>query len=326
MYAEKAAATAGSPPKQPLSRDQNHTGPVQHSRQMKPVLRQAPLPEPPTIAALTSYISSFFPKNGNDVRFLYHQPFVRNFDASVQRATRVVLSVTPTKGFYQTLGINTHLGFLHRPFGLARKEVPRRATILACHKAFDEVLTVGWNLPLASRLGLDVEKAQVIQGYKGDPERRIGIVGRYAGQGGQAPGNVRATVLNEFHGSFDGSFGFPDSAGDDVAPSSTHIAGIAIMNAFHPAEVERVCSCAEDIGVQPGEMLYLTGAVREAGLEAARTRGMRVICVGHRVCEEWGIRYLSSQLREKFPGLEVEEVLEEEEPSSSKQRVGATRQ
>ena len=39
---------------------------------------------------------------------------------------------------------------------------------------------------------------------------------------------------------------------------------------------------------------------------------MAVVCVGHRICEEWGIRHMARLLREEWPGLTVDEVLEDE--------------
>lgn len=65
-------------------------------------------------------------------------------------------------------------------------------------------------------------------------------------------------------------------------------------------------------------MLYLTGQPREAGMAVAKEHGLQVVCVGHRAAEEWGIRYLARRLRADFPGVDVEEVYEEEEPRVKK--------
>ncbi|KAH9842138.1 Glycoside hydrolase [Teratosphaeria destructans] len=95
------------------------------------------------------------------------------------------------------------------------------------------------------------------------------------------------------------------------------------MNAFHPAEVTRALDLATALDLlpsssssprAPANLLYLTGAVREPGLAFARDKGVRVMAVGHRVCEEWGIGFLAERLRETWPGgLRVVEVYEEEE-------------
>ena len=89
------------------------------------------------------------------------------------------------------------------------------------------------------------------------------------------------------------------------------------MNAFHPAEVDRVASVAVEAGLATSledcsGLLYLTGAVREEGLEAALQKGMKVVCVGHRLCEAWGIAYLAEKVKERWPEVDVQVVDEEE--------------
>ena len=101
------------------------------------------------------------------------------------------------------------------------------------------------------------------------------------------------------------------------------VGALACMNAFHAEEVERVAVAVGEVGGGcGGEVVYLTGAVREEGLRAARERGMLVICVGHRVCESWGIGYLAGRTREAWPGLEVVVVDDEEEivPKKKKEK------
>lgn len=208
------------------------------------------------------------------------------------------------------------------------------------HKAFDEGLTVGCNPELMARLGTDVggEKAQVLIGYKGDEGRRIGIVAGFR-EVDVGLEEVRERVKREF-GDLEGEggwFGFDHqgatSAGDGEAvearkgfEKSTKITAIACMNAFHPAEVDRVAAAAVEAGLASSlddcsGVLYLTGAVREEGLQAALQKGMRVACVGHRICEIWGVAFLAEKAREKWPEMKVEVVDEEEvklEPRANK--------
>lgn len=208
------------------------------------------------------------------------------------------------------------------------------------HKAFDEGLTVGCNFELMVRLGTEVggEKAKVLIGYKGDEGRRIGVVAGF-GEGGVEKEDVRKRVEREF-GDLEGEggwFGFDSqaaiSAGDGEAvdarkgfEKSTKITSIACMNAFHPAEVDRVAAAAVDAGFASSlddcsGVLYLTGAVREEGLQAALQKGMRVVCVGHRICEVWGVAFLAERVKEKWPDMRVEVVDEEEvkpEPKTKK--------
>lgn len=73
-------------------------------------------------------------------------------------------------------------------------------------------------------------------------------------------------------------------------------------------------------------ILYVTGAPRPPGLAAARAAGnMSVLAVGHRACEEWGIRHLARCVRDRWPGLEVVEVFEEERAEEVEGMVGKER-
>jgi len=174
-----------------------------------------------------------------------------------------------------------------------------------------------------------------LQGYKGDPERRIGVIGRLGVEGEEVDAfDLRTKIRAEFGGAeCEGEFGFSSSSTTatseleeggvpldpvPVRDEARRVSALAIMNAFHPAEVERVVSAAISAGFIASEseadrILYLTGAVREEGLTAARDKGMRVTCVGHRICEEWGVRFLANEVRKEFPEMHVEEVYEEEE-------------
>lgn len=403
----------------------------------------------PTVGQISAFIQALFPVRTGDVHFAYHSPRIRHGSSKTLTylnplhnrapASRVVLSITPTSGFYTAINNNTSgaetskderhaqdsigrrrggppqtpLAFLHRPWALDRRSVPRRATVIANHKGFDEVLTTGNNVALGRRLGVDVDnRAVVIQGYKGDPDRTIALIGLVGGGDGDGAEISRENILQALEKEFgppEGVFGFGDAdtplppptttatttkkskkkkskgGGEETtAPAATaaaeetvidtNTAGqedtpirvIAIMNAFHEAEVEQVEAIARSLtssstpppprifipdiaaavrevtetppepsqeGVtEEGEgpipspppappvieksssshVLYLTGAVREPGLLAAQKRGMAVVCVGHRVCEEWGIRHIARLLREEWPGLIVDEVLEDE--------------
>lgn len=158
------------------------------------------------------------------------------------------------------------------------------------------------------------DAVEVLVGYKGDEGRRVGVVAGWKGGGGVGEREVRGWIEGEF-GDLAGEggwFGFSDDGdrGEDVR-------AVACMNAFHAEEVERVANAALQRGhvadaAKCEGLVYLTGAVREEGLRAARERGMRVVCVGHRRCEVWGVGYLAGRVRERWPGLDVRVVDEEE--------------
>jgi putative NIF3 family GTP cyclohydrolase 1 type 2 len=276
----------------------------------------------PTHAVVTRFIESLLPPKENDVPRLYHVPRNPRYDPDTAAVDQIVLSVTPTAGVYSLIGYtpdDTYISppprnrraprtlcFLHRPFTLDRRSVRRGTLVISSHTSFDEVLTVGWNTVLAERLQMNVEDSVCIQGYKGDPERRIGIVGQVS--------MLRDLLLHRIRQEFDEAELAHDGLSDEIR-------AVAIMNAFNEDEVQRVLERALQHGwadaddEAPGKhILYLTGQPRVSGLEAAKALGMTVACVGHRPAEDWGIRYLASQLRSTFPGVHVAEIYEEEEP------------
>lgn len=303
----------------------------------------------PTHAEITTFLQTFLPyqapttststrKDGtvstvikSDVGFLYHTPRHSTYSPTRHVVLRVIFSITPTSGVYSSLHSSSLYStnqahsqhnvrsspvcFLHRPWSLDRKAVPRGTLVLASHVSFDAHLTVGWNVALAARLGIDVDGAKCVQGYKGDPERKIGLVGKL-----NTPVPL-STITRLIQCQFDGAGELHYSRGEDSDelppyPQSA-IDVIAIMNAFHGEEVERVVSVARDLPSTSSDdigprVLYLTGASREHGLASAKEANMPVFCVGHRACEEWGIKHLAQMTRERWPALDVVEVLEEE--------------
>ncbi|KAF2823539.1 hypothetical protein CC86DRAFT_69248 [Ophiobolus disseminans] len=281
-------------------------------------------PKKPTHVTVTRFIASILPLKENDVPRLYHAPRSPRYDPETAMIDQIVLSVTPTPGVYSHIAhladeawvdrVDTALRarqprtlcFLHRPFNLDRRSVRRGTLVLSSHTSFDELLTVGWNIALAERLAMNVNDSVCVQGYKGDPERRIGIVGRVS--------MSRDLLLSHIKQ----EFGEAELAHEGL---SDEIHAVAIMNAFHEDEVQRVLEMALTHGWAAAEddapgkhVLYLTGQARVGGLEAAKALGMTVACVGHRPAEDWGIRHLAAQLRTTFPAVHVEEIYEEEEP------------
>ena len=194
---------------------------------------------------------------------------------------------------------------------------------------------------MLGRLGADVEGAKVLVGYKGDEGRRVGVVAGFGGSGKRGLGSdeLKGRIVGEF-GDLTGEgewFGFDGAAvngtttdggdaGNEGLRDDAKITSVACMNAFHPEEVDRVASAAFDAGFVASiedccGLVYLTGAVREQGLQAALQKGMKVVCVGHRLCEVWGIGYLAQRVKERWPDVEVQVVDEEEEVPPPKEKV-----
>lgn len=279
------------------------------------------MPKQPTHAELTRFISSFLPPKSNDVSLLYHVPRAAIYNFETAPVQKVVLSVTPTTRIYEAIGqsrnkngdgtgrsssqkqrIPNTVCFLHRPYHLDRRRVRDDALVLASHTSFDENLTVGWNLALAHRLGLHVDDCLCVQGYKGDDERKMGIIGQ------------TSQILGPLLKGIEEEFGAIEYAQEGL---SEEIRVVAIMNAFNPDEVQRVVEMAHGQNWVPSveqlgrHVLYLTGQERESGLREAKKLGMTVVCVGHRVAEQWGIEFLGARIRAEYPGVQVKEIYED---------------
>lgn len=271
----------------------------------------------PSHAELAAFIQTFLPPQANvkDVHFVFRAARHPLYQPERRRIRRVVFGVTPSAGFYSALNdpdaAYSPACFLHRPWTLNIRAIPRDSLVLASHNAFDANLTVGWNQALAARLNLVLDDAICIKGYKSNPDREIGLVARLK----------EAVLLDSAADGIKAEFG---GAGELYAASTPHQQGegasisiMAIMNAFHIEEIERVLSAARSVDwiaehEDGRRVLYLTGAARDYGLEAAAKVGMPAYCVGHRACEEWGIRYLAQQTRLKWPALDVVDIVGEE--------------
>lgn len=295
------------------------------------------------LAEITAFLHKHLPPsvNAREVPFLYHAPKSTSHGLAKIQSRNLVLSLTPTRGFYEAINSRRHaIGFLHRPWTLNRRALRKDTTVFACHASFDEHLTVGWNVALAERLGLDVHDALCVKGYKDNPDRKIGLIARFdggttrsvhdlsdilklehAGVGGlHLPEEQAQPDSSNFH---EGEASDNEDGGVQLPPSQVlsrchDIGVVAIMNAFHEEEIRRVLTACSEKGwiaddKDGSSILYLTGAARDYGLEAIRRVGMPAFCVGHRACEEWGIRFLANELRKEWTDLDVVEVLEEEE-------------
>lgn len=292
------------------------------------------------LSSLVDLLQTILPPSERDVPFFYHLP--RHLDIHNSVVGRLVLSIVPTKGVYESFtlprGNGLDVYFLHRPWKLDRhrgaKIWRRPRIVLASHKVFDEVLTVGWNVALAKRLDLALTQAVCLRGYKNNPDRKIGLVAPFLDSPVRSS-NTPATTssvgrqnplvleqIKEQFGTIEKAVGFHEvelNSRDSAPQGDERIRVIAIMNAFSPVEVERIAAAALEAGFVESTraceaVLCLTGEPREEGIEEAVEIGMKVVCVGHRACEDWGIRYLADQVQLNFPDLEIRIVDEPEEP------------
>jgi putative NIF3 family GTP cyclohydrolase 1 type 2 len=240
----------------------------------------------------------------SELPLIYHEPCTHE-DPPV---TTALLSLDPTPDFYADLSSHSpppDLVFLHHPWNLDRRRVPKNTLVIASHEGFDDTLTTGWNPRLAGRLGVartgaSVESvgAQCLRGYKGDDARPVGLVGRMA-EPEPCVENFVDKVLREFGGAETALlFG---NWGEKVKT-------LACLNAFNREVVQMVVDEAKD-----GGTVIVTGEYREAGMAAAKELGiLAAVCVGHRRGEMWGIRWLQGEIQ-RWSGDATKVVVVDEE-------------
>jgi putative NIF3 family GTP cyclohydrolase 1 type 2 len=173
--------------------------------------------------------------------------------------------------------------FLHRPFRLPRGSPLGAAAVFASHAAFDDRLSVGHSPSLAARLGLRADALTAVYRRPGDP-LPVGMAADVLGP--VAPASAWRDALAAEFGGLDAAL-LPDPA----AP----VRRIAAVGAMDAALV--AWALAE------GADLYVTGALRAPGREAAERAGLAVVAVGHRRAELWGLRHLARDLARALPGL-----------------------
>lgn len=168
--------------------------------------------------------------------------------------------------------------FLHRPWRLEAWHLPADVGVLAYHLAFDEHLTLGYNLRLASALCMtDV----AVVGEKAG--RPIGMLGATPALNFAAFARVCGQLF----------------AGYDVVQANKQqdVSQVAVVGAMTDTLVREAAA--------RGANVYVTGQFREPGRGAVAETGIGVLVVGHRRSEQWGLRTLAGVLRERWAGLTV---------------------
>lgn len=168
--------------------------------------------------------------------------------------------------------------FLHRPWKLDGQTLPPDIGVLAAHLPFDDHLTLGVNLRLATLLGLtDWEP------FGDKAGRPLGMLGHVS----PAPFDTLRWTLHDIFGGLDCA---------QVGTMET-VTTVAIVNAMTDALVR-------DAAAQ-GAHLYVTGQERTIARPAVEGTGIGILAVGHGRCEQWGLRALAGLLRERWASLEV---------------------
>ena len=180
--------------------------------------------------------------------------------------------------------------WLHRPWQLDPTHLPHGVGVLAHHLPFDEALTIGYNTRLFEQLeGLGMPeqlgyKQEVAKGREPIPERPVGMLVDVVEQEFDYWLNCVKTLF----GGYDRA-----EAGHSSSSWRTANSRIAVVGAMTDALIREAA--------ERGAHLYLTGAYRKPGQQAVDETGIAVIAVGHRRCEEWGLRALGDLLQEHLP-------------------------
>jgi len=168
--------------------------------------------------------------------------------------------------------------FLHRPWQLQPNQLAPDVGVVAYHLAFDERLTLSFNLRLAEVLG--ISRVEVLGEKEG---RAIGMIGE-----------ISAQNFTNYCCCIEEVFGGQDEAHVGIR---TEIERVAVVGAMTDGLIREAASRGADI--------YITGQLRQPAQTAVDETGISIVGVGHRRCEEWGIRSLAGVLRERWSGLEV---------------------
>lgn len=167
--------------------------------------------------------------------------------------------------------------FLHRPWQLQPDQLASDVGVVAYHLAFDECLTLGFNHRLATVLGMS--RLEVLGEKEG---RAIGMIG-----------DIPTQSFANYCCCVDEVFGGQDEA---LRSDCREVSRVAVVGAMTDALVRLAAS--------RGAEVYTTGQLRPAQAAVLET-GIGVIGVGHRRCEEWGLRALAGVLCERWSKLQV---------------------
>ena len=190
---------------------------------------------------------------------------------------RLGLALEPFDSLYALVeDENLDALFLHRPWRIETLRLPPGVGILSYHLPFDEKLAVGYNLPLAERLGLT--NLESLGSKKGRP---LGMIGNLSA----------ATQLTPALSSL-----FDGLERVEAAPGAFH-QRIAIVGAMTPALVSEAAT--------RGASAYITGAWRERARRAVEGARLDVWIVGHERSELWGLSVLRTIIEGNFSNLEV---------------------
>ncbi len=170
--------------------------------------------------------------------------------------------------------------WLHRPWHADVAALPPGFPVLAHHLSFDERLTPGWSPVLADRFGL--REVEVLGHKQGRP---LGMLGRVV------PESLAGWVVR-LRADFGGY--------EALEGTASLVEKVAFVGAFWPELVQEAALRGVD--------LYVTGQLRNPGVEALRRCRMAALALGHARVERQALHRLTESLTHAFPGLEVVQI------------------
>ena len=169
--------------------------------------------------------------------------------------------------------------FLHRPWKLELEQPElKNIGVIFYHLAFDERLTLGFNPRLAQVLGMS--EIEILGEKQGRP---IGMIDEILPQS-----------FDNFCSQIDEIFDGKEQA---YPGNFQQVSGVAVVGAMTEVLVDEAAA--------RGANIYLTGQWRQPAQAAVLETGINLIAVGHRRCEEWGLRSLAGVMRERWSKLDV---------------------
>ena len=236
------------------------------------------MPSLPTFDALTAFLHTTLDANAypsDEQGGAYRLPAPT---AHHRPIARLGLALEPWPGLREWAA-DTLLDalFLHRPWRLPPGVPAPEIGVLYSHLPFDEHLTTGLNVPLATQLGFRTREAL---GHKHG--RPLGMLGEIAPV---RAADAMARVAELFGGAEEVILPFPARLVDRVA----------VVGAMNEALVREAAT--------RGAGVYVTGQLRAPARAAVAETGIAVSAIGHARSERWGLHALATLVAARWPAL-----------------------
>ncbi len=190
---------------------------------------------------------------------------------------KLVWAVEPTPGdAIRAAEQGADVLLAHRPWKMG--DAPEGLTVLAFHRALDDVLATGFNPTLA-------QQWRMVDVHPLGATRRLSALGMI-GTLTAAEVDWPARVIQTF-----------GAAESHAVGRSRTVQRVAVVGALRADLIERAVAYGADA--------YVTGQMRGGARRAVLRSGLHVTAVGHARGEEWAMRQVAEALARRFPHVEV---------------------